>query len=213
MIYFVLDLSLTLPSPAPTMQPESSDGFASVGTILPEGRAALLPGGSFRFFCGLFRRLPRFAVRIDRRLGPLPAAGLAEPGIRRLRALQHRVFGAAAWAFRRDVLRHLLARFIDDFLRDRPHSDSACFVESIGSDQDLEISNHPLVPDNRVPCSRPFDPTFNARPPQYLGDLPCLLLVLALAELRLPGVLSRRAVLVLVNVIRMAEAGIWIDSA
>jgi glyoxylase I family protein len=30
------------------MQPESSDGFASVGTILPKGRAALLPGGSFR---------------------------------------------------------------------------------------------------------------------------------------------------------------------
>jgi hypothetical protein len=43
---------LTLPFPEPTMQPESSDGFASVGTILPEGRAALLPGGSFRF-CGL----------------------------------------------------------------------------------------------------------------------------------------------------------------
>jgi hypothetical protein len=34
------------------MQPESSDGFASVGTILPEGRAALLPGGSFRFYLG-----------------------------------------------------------------------------------------------------------------------------------------------------------------
>jgi hypothetical protein len=31
------------------MQPESSDGFASVGTILPEEGAALLPGGSFRF--------------------------------------------------------------------------------------------------------------------------------------------------------------------
>ena len=30
------------------MQPESSDGFASVGTILPEEGAALLPGGSFR---------------------------------------------------------------------------------------------------------------------------------------------------------------------
>src|SRR5258708_34616335 len=29
------------------MQPESSDGFASVGTILPRERAALLPGGSF----------------------------------------------------------------------------------------------------------------------------------------------------------------------
>ena len=35
------------------MQPESSDGFASVGTILPEERAAQLPGGSFRF-CGIF---------------------------------------------------------------------------------------------------------------------------------------------------------------
>jgi len=31
------------------MQPESSDGFASVGTILPKEGAALLPGGSFRF--------------------------------------------------------------------------------------------------------------------------------------------------------------------
>ena len=50
MLYFGLDFSLTLPSPAPTMQPESSDGFASVGTILPEERAALLPGGSFRFW-------------------------------------------------------------------------------------------------------------------------------------------------------------------
>jgi hypothetical protein len=39
------------------MQPESSDGFASVGTILPEEGAALLPGGSFRFcicFFGVF---------------------------------------------------------------------------------------------------------------------------------------------------------------
>ena len=40
---------LTHPSPAPSMQPESSDGFASVGTILPRERAALLPGGSFLF--------------------------------------------------------------------------------------------------------------------------------------------------------------------
>jgi hypothetical protein len=39
---------LTLLPPEPNMQPESSNGFASVGTILPEGRAALLPGGSFR---------------------------------------------------------------------------------------------------------------------------------------------------------------------
>jgi hypothetical protein len=35
------------------MQPESSDGFASVGTILPEERAALLPGGSFHFWPNL----------------------------------------------------------------------------------------------------------------------------------------------------------------
>jgi hypothetical protein len=34
--YFFPDFFLTLPSHAPTMQPESSDGFASVGTILPE---------------------------------------------------------------------------------------------------------------------------------------------------------------------------------
>jgi hypothetical protein len=39
---------LTPLSTAPTMQPESSDGFASVGTILPEERAVPLPGGSFR---------------------------------------------------------------------------------------------------------------------------------------------------------------------
>jgi hypothetical protein len=31
------------------MQPESSDGFASVGTILPKEEAALLPGGFFAF--------------------------------------------------------------------------------------------------------------------------------------------------------------------
>jgi hypothetical protein len=43
------DLFLTLPPAPPTMQPESSDGLASVGTILPEEGAALLPGGSFRF--------------------------------------------------------------------------------------------------------------------------------------------------------------------
>ena len=34
------DFALTPPPPAPTMQPESSDGLASVGTILPEEMAA-----------------------------------------------------------------------------------------------------------------------------------------------------------------------------
>ena len=47
--YLLSDLFLTHPPAPPTMQPESSDGLASVGTILPEEGAALLPGGSFRF--------------------------------------------------------------------------------------------------------------------------------------------------------------------
>ena len=46
---FPPDFPLTLAFPAPSMQPESSNGFASVGAILPKEGAALLPGGSFRF--------------------------------------------------------------------------------------------------------------------------------------------------------------------
>jgi hypothetical protein len=37
------------------MQPESSDGFASVGTVLPKEEAALLPGGLFIVRQRLFR--------------------------------------------------------------------------------------------------------------------------------------------------------------
>jgi hypothetical protein len=33
-----------------SISPESSDGFASVGTILPKEEAALLPGGLFTFW-------------------------------------------------------------------------------------------------------------------------------------------------------------------
>ena len=43
------DFALTPPLGTHTISPESSDGFASVGTILPEGKAALLPGSLFRF--------------------------------------------------------------------------------------------------------------------------------------------------------------------
>jgi hypothetical protein len=32
-----------------SISPESSDGFASVGTILPKEEATLLPGGLFAF--------------------------------------------------------------------------------------------------------------------------------------------------------------------
>jgi hypothetical protein len=45
------------------MQPESFDGFASVGTILPEERAALLPGGSFRFWGCLENLSTNFILR------------------------------------------------------------------------------------------------------------------------------------------------------
>jgi hypothetical protein len=35
-----------------SISPESSDGFASVGTILPKEEAALLPGSLFAFAVG-----------------------------------------------------------------------------------------------------------------------------------------------------------------
>jgi hypothetical protein len=38
-----------------SISPESSDGFASVGTILPKEEAALLPGGFFAFAMGLLK--------------------------------------------------------------------------------------------------------------------------------------------------------------
>ncbi len=51
---------------AHSMSPESSDGLASVGTILPKEKAALLPGGFlvfnvsgvFRFLAGFVRLFP-----------------------------------------------------------------------------------------------------------------------------------------------------------
>src|SRR5580692_9235850 len=92
MCYITPDLFLTLRPPAPTMQPESSDGFASVGTILPEEGAALLPGGSFRFLelsCGLGRSW------IGDGIGPRVAAGFAEPVVRGFDGFECGVFGAA----------------------------------------------------------------------------------------------------------------------
>jgi hypothetical protein len=45
-----------------SISPESSDGFASVGTILPKEEATLLPGGLFAFsgatFGGLREEFP-----------------------------------------------------------------------------------------------------------------------------------------------------------
>ena len=42
-------MALTLDFAKLSISPESSDGFASVGTILPKEEAALLPGGFFAF--------------------------------------------------------------------------------------------------------------------------------------------------------------------
>jgi len=42
-------LALTRDFAKLSISPESSDGFASVGTILPKEEAALLPGGLFAF--------------------------------------------------------------------------------------------------------------------------------------------------------------------
>jgi hypothetical protein len=44
------DFALTPVLAKLSMQPESSDGFASVGTILPKEKAALLPGGFLAFW-------------------------------------------------------------------------------------------------------------------------------------------------------------------
>jgi hypothetical protein len=43
------DFALTPHAPDHSISPESSDGFASVGTILPKEKVALLPGGLFVF--------------------------------------------------------------------------------------------------------------------------------------------------------------------
>ena len=47
--YICPDLALTRFFANHSISPESSDGLASVGTILPKEGAALLPGGLFAF--------------------------------------------------------------------------------------------------------------------------------------------------------------------
>ena len=55
MTYDCLVLALTRHFAKLSISPESSDGFASVGTILPKEEAALLPGGLFAFCGGLLK--------------------------------------------------------------------------------------------------------------------------------------------------------------
>jgi hypothetical protein len=58
MTYSSRVLALTRHFAKLSISPESSDGFASVGTILPKEEATLLPGGLFAFFCATFGGLP-----------------------------------------------------------------------------------------------------------------------------------------------------------
>jgi hypothetical protein len=56
MTYAKRVLALTPDFAKLSISPESSDGFASVGTILPKEEAALLPGGLFVFLQSLGER-------------------------------------------------------------------------------------------------------------------------------------------------------------
>jgi hypothetical protein len=53
MTYATQVLALTPYFAKLSISPESSDGFASVGAILPKEEAALLPGGLFAFLEGV----------------------------------------------------------------------------------------------------------------------------------------------------------------
>jgi hypothetical protein len=53
---------LTPSAPKHTISPESSDGFASVGTILPKEKAAPLPGGLFMFCAAKFPSQTLFSL-------------------------------------------------------------------------------------------------------------------------------------------------------
>ena len=61
---------MTPSAPKHSISPESSDGFASVGTILPKEKAAPLPGGLFMSLCR--------GVALSDRIAVLSATGSAE---------------------------------------------------------------------------------------------------------------------------------------
>ena len=60
-----------------SISPESSDGFASVGTILPKEEATLLPGGLFAFFVQLLGE-KRYRVTKRKRNHKSPCRSLSE---------------------------------------------------------------------------------------------------------------------------------------
>jgi hypothetical protein len=121
------------------MQPESSDGFDSVGTILPEERAAPLPGGSFRL-----RRYPDgiwgLLSSIWLSPGPFQAALLAAPRILRIQTLENGVFRSTHRTLRQGEIGRRHCRFADDFLRNGLRGNGTRLVELIGGDEDAKIA-------------------------------------------------------------------------
>ena len=65
------------------MQPESSDGFASVGTVLPDEEVALLPGGLFAFVAAkreqIYWRKSAVGLRGQKLTGRLESVVLCAP--------------------------------------------------------------------------------------------------------------------------------------
>src|SRR5450631_1035691 len=113
------------------MQPESSDGFASVGTILPEEGAALLPGGSFRFEASVRARCLS-SRRFRGSLSPFVPARLAFPRIASIDTLEGGIFGAAFWTPRQLEFGRLLVRFVDDLLRNRLRRNQSRELQLVG---------------------------------------------------------------------------------
>ena len=82
---------MTPSAPKHSISPESSDGFASVGTILPKEKAAPLPGGLFMSLRGGFVLLGRIVVMSatgsaeERASSEIPRTALSRVSMRVLR--------------------------------------------------------------------------------------------------------------------------------
>ena len=166
------------------MQPESSDGFASVGTILPEEGAALLPGGSFRFLGALPASRCSFPILRVPRIAPLVPAGLAKPVIRRLRTLQNRVHSVACRAGWRFVLRRSEPQIVQNFLRNWLRCNLPGLLQLIRRNHYSRTAVAPASPRRLVPV-------LNSRPPQRLAYGQSLFFGGALTERCLPAELNR----------------------
>ena len=130
---------------------------------------------------GLWTGRLRGLVQLISRIGPLLSAGLASPGICRIYALEHRVFGATLGTCGRLELGRVhfgLVQFglIQDLLRDGLRRNAARLIELIGGDQDARIADA-----EGITRSRLLDPAFDTRAAQNFGELGRLHSVVTLA--------------------------------